>query len=311
MERRRLGDSDLSITRIGFGAWAIGGGGWKFGWGGQDEQDSIGAIHAALDAGMNWVDTAPIYGKGTSERVVGRALQEYGGERPYVFTKCGLIPGEGDQITNRLTAESVRREVEDSLRRLRLETIDLLQIHWPDPSDEIEEGWGEMIRQRDAGKVRYLGVSNFDVGQIERVALQERPTSLQPPYNLLDRRIEEETLTYCAERRIGVLVYSPMASGLLTGKMTRERIAAFPADDWRRMNENYRDPKLTENLALVERLRDLGRASAASPANVAVAWTLRRPEVTAAIVGFRSAEQVNEFASGMDVSLPSSQLDVL
>ena len=295
MDRRRLGNSDLEITRIGFGAWAIGGGGWAFAWGPQDDDASIAAIQRAVDRGMNWIDTAAVYGLGHSEEVVARAVAGYHGraDRPYVFTKCAMVWDEQGTVRKTLDPQSIRRECEASLRRLGVDAIDLYQIHWPtDDITDIDDGWGAMADLQREGKVRWIGASNFDVAQMERARRIAPVTSLQPPYSMLRRAIEAEVLPYCAAHDIGVIVYSPMLSGLLTGAMTRERARNLPADDWRRRNPEFQEPRLTRNLELVERLRAIGARQGVSPGEVAIAWTLRHPAVTAAIVGGRSAEQV-------------------
>src|SRR5438270_2995788 len=283
MKTRRLGNSDLAITPVGFGAWAIGGGGWAFAWGGQNDTDSVAAIREALDCGANWIDTAAVYGLGRSEEVVARALHGVR-RRPYVFTKCGMVWDESRQVGNRLKAASVRRECEASLKRLRVDAIDLYQIHWPKPAEDIEEGWGELAKLKDEGKLRWVGVSNFDAGQLERARAIAPVTSLQPPYSLLHREVEPEVLPYCREHRIGVIAYSPMASGLLTGAMTRQRVANLPADDWRRQNPEFQEPNLSQNLALVERLRTIGARHGKSTGEIAIAWTLRQPALSGAIV---------------------------
>jgi aryl-alcohol dehydrogenase-like predicted oxidoreductase len=291
MKAKQLGNSDLFITPIGFGAWAIGGSGWEFAWGGQDDSDSIAAIHEALDAGINWIDTAAVYGLGHSEEVVARALDRMN-NRPYVFTKCSMVWNEDRQIYRSLKADSIRRECEASLRRLRVETIDLYQIHWPDPEEDIEEGWATLAALKQEGKVRHIGVSNFDVAQMRRAQAIAPITSLQPPYSLLHREVEPEILPFAERQNIGVIAYSPMASGLLTGAMTRERIAALPADDWRKRNQNYQEPRLSRNLRLVSLLRTIGKRHGHTPAEVAVAWVLHNPAVTGAIVGARRPGQV-------------------
>src|SRR5437773_11799862 len=290
MNTRQLGTSNLHITPIGFGAWAIGGGGWDFAWGAQDDRDSIAAIHEALDAGINWIDTAAVYGLGHSEEVVARALEGVR-DRPYVFTKCSMVWDERREIGHSLKADSIRRECEASLRRLRVDAIDLYQIHWPDPDEEIEEGWATMAALQREGKVRNIGVSNFNVAQMKRAQAIAPITSLQPRYSLLHREIEEDILPFVSRENIGVIVYSPMASGLLTGAMTRERLANLPADDWRRHNPEFQEPKLSKNLALVERLRAIGARHGKSAGEVAIAWTLRNPAVTGAIVGARNAKR--------------------
>jgi aryl-alcohol dehydrogenase-like predicted oxidoreductase len=292
---RTLGNSDLRLTPIGFGAWAIGGGNWEFAWGPQDDNESISAIHRALDLGVNWIDTAAIYGLGHSEEIVGRALKSTS-HKPLVFTKCSMRWDADRSIYRSLTRASLTEEVEASLRRLGVDTIDLYQIHWPNPETEIEEGWETLARFREQGKVRWIGVSNFSVDQMKRAQKVAPITSLQPPYSMLRRAIEEEILPFVQANNIGVINYSPMVSGLLTGKMTAERIAAFPADDWRRRAVEFNEPRLSRNLRLVELLREIGNAHNVSPGVVAVAWTLHHPAITAAIVGGRSAQQVEGLA---------------
>ncbi|MHB1795580.1 MAG: aldo/keto reductase [Acidobacteriaceae bacterium] len=296
---RQLGNSEMHITSIGFGAWAIGGGDWQFGWGAQDDNDSVAAIQRALDLGINWIDTAAVYGLGHSEEVVARAL-EGRQQKPYVFTKCSMIwsrkSGETrDQIHRSLKRDSIRNELESSLRRLRMDAVDLYQAHWPDPEPDIEEGWETLAKLKEEGKVRYIGVSNFSVAQMERIAKIAPITSLQPPYSMLNRGVEKEILPYCQQHNIGVINYSPMVSGLLTGAMTKERMAQLPQDDWRRNNARFQEPQLSRNLKLVELLREIGSAHGRSPGEVAIAWTLRQPAVTAAIVGARNARQVDGF----------------
>mgnify|MGYP005834392719 CR=1 FL=1 len=292
MQTKRLGNSDLDITPLGIGAWAMGGGGWRFAWGPQDDGQSIAAIRKALDAGLNWIDTAPVYGLGHSEQVVARAL-EGRSPKPYIFTKCERNWTAEREIFPCLKREAIRKECEDSLRRLRVDVIDLYQIHWPEPDEDIEEGWETLARLKEEGKVRWIGVSNFTTAQLRRIHAIAPPTSLQPPYSILSPEIEQSQLPYCAEHNIGVLAYSPMKSGLLTGKMTRERIASMPPDDFRQRTPHFQEPKLTRNLELVELLRGIGARHGRTPGEVAIAWTLRRPEVTAAIVGLRSPEQVD------------------
>ncbi len=293
LETRRLGDSDLHLTRIGFGAWAVGGNDWEFGWGAQDDEDSIRAIHRALDLGLNWIDTAPVYGLGHSEEVVARALRGTA-HKPYVFTKCSMRWDLRERkIYRSLQAASVRRECEDSLRRLHVEAIDLLQVHWPNPENEIDEGWAELAKLKDEGKVRYLGVSNFNVAQMERIRAIAPVTSLQPPYSLIRPDVQNEILPYCLRNGIGVINYSPMTSGLLTGKMTAERVAAMPDDDWRKKSPNFNEPKLSRNLKLAGLLGEIGREHDVETGVVAIAWTLHNPAITAAIVGARSPRQVD------------------
>jgi len=291
MQLRNLGNSDLKITPLGVGAWAMGGGGWAFGWGPQDDEASVAAVHAALDEGWNWIDTAAVYGLGHAEIVVGKAVKERT-NKPYVFTKCARVWDENRQIGKRLKAASVKQECEDSLRRLGMDTIDLFQIHWPEPDEDIEEAWTAMAELKAEGKVRWIGVSNCSRSQLERIAPIAPITSLQPPYSLVSPEIESQLLPYCGANSIGTLVYSPMKSGLLSGAMTRERIAAMPADDFRQRTPNFQEPLLSKNLALVERLREIGARHGRTPGEIAIAWTLRRPEVTAAIVGLRSPAQL-------------------
>ena len=291
MEKRRLGNSNLEITPIGIGAWAMGGEGWTWSWGPQDDRESIAAIQAGLDRGINWIDTAAVYGLGHSEEVVARAL-EGRSSRPYVFTKCALVWNEKGEISNSLKAESIRRECEASLRRLRVDVIDLYQVHWPDPGPDIEEGWTEMARLKDEGKVRNIGVSNFNSQKMKRALSIAPITSLQPPYSILNPDVEDETLPFASRNHIGVIVYSPMYSGLLTGAMTRQRIANFTADDWRSHNANFQEPLLSRNLRLVELLREIGHRYGRTAGELAIAWTLHNPAVTGAIVGVRSPRQV-------------------
>ena len=293
MQTRKLGNSDLSITRVGYGAWAIGGSGWQYAWGSQDDSDSIAAIHRSLELGVNWIDTAAVYGLGHSEEVVGRALKSWPGPRPYIFTKCGLRWDSEGNVRKTLRVESIRGEVEDSLRRLSVDAIDLYQIHWPPEPDsgELEEGWSTLASLQRQGKVRWIGVSNFNVEQLRRAQAIAPVTSLQPPYSLVHSEIEDQVLPYCQRIGIGVIAYSPMASGLLTGAMTRERIANLPKDDWRKTHPDFMEPDLSRNLALVELLRDIARRHNRSAGEVAIAWTLRHPSVTGAIVGARNARQ--------------------
>jgi len=292
MQTRPLGNSDLNITPIGFGAWAIGGAGWAFGWGAQDDADSIATIHEALDLGINWIDTAAVYGLGHSEEVVAKALDGIA-KRPYVFTKCERIWDENRQIGKSLKAASIRKECEASLKRLKVDVIDLYQLHWPEPDEDIEEGWQTLVQLKAEGKVRWIGVSNFDAVQMARIAKFGPITSLQPPYSLVRRDIEPSILPYCKEQNIGDIVYSPMQSGLLTGAWTHERLALLAADDWRKeKNKHFQEPLFTRNLKLVELLRQIGMPHAKSPGEVAIAWTLKHPVVTAAIVGARKPGQL-------------------
>ena len=307
MQKKRLGNSDLELTPIGIGAWAMGGGGWQFAWGPQDDDESIAAIHAALDHGINWIDTAAVYGLGHSEEVVARALAGRA-NRPYVFTKCERVWNEQRQIQKSLKRDSIRRECENSLRRLQVDVIDLYQIHWPEPDEDIEEGWETLSKLKEEGKVRWIGVSNFNTEQLERARNIAPITSLQPPYSAISPEIEESTLPYCKEHNIGVIVYSPMKSGLLTGKMTRERIAAMPEDDFRRRAPAFQEPQLTRNLALAETMRKIGARHGRAPGETAIAWVLRHPAVTAAIVGMRSAEQVAGVAGALDFRLTPEEI---
>ena len=287
---KKLGNSDLDLTALGVGAWAMGGGGWKFAWGQQDDKDSAAAIDAAMAAGMNWVDTAAVYGLGHSEEIVGRALKNVA-KKPYLFTKCERRWDGDGQISPSLKAESIRKECEDSLRRLQVDVIDLYQIHWPEPDADVEEGWTEMARLKEEGKVRWIGVSNFNVEQMKRAQKIAPITSLQPPYSLLVRKVEEEILPFAKANNIGVIVYSPMRAGLLTGKMTRERATNLPKDDWRSRDKDFQEPKLSRNLQLVEVLKKIAEPHGRTPGEVALAWTLYNPAVTAAIVGLRGADQ--------------------
>jgi aryl-alcohol dehydrogenase-like predicted oxidoreductase len=309
MKTKRLGNSDLFITPVGFGSWAIGGAGWQFGWGKQSDEESVTAIHRALELGVNWIDTAAVYGLGHSEEIVARALASWTGPRPYVFTKCGLRWDAQGQTRRVLDAASIRWECEESLRRLKVDTIDLYQIHWPvDNMKTLEEAWTMMARLQNEGKVRWIGVSNFDVAQIRRVRPIAPITSLQPRYSLVHTEIEPEILPFCREQKIGVLVYSPMASGLLTGAMSRERIVNLAEDDWRKHDPDFNEPRLSTHLALAERLRAIGTSHDCSPGAVAVAWTLLNPAVTAAIVGVRKPEQITEIIDAAKINLTRTEL---
>lgn len=308
MQTKPLGNSDLHITPLGFGAWAIGGGGWAFGWGTQDDHDSIAAIQRSLELGVNWIDTAAIYGLGHSEEVVAKALKGRT-DRPYIFTKCSMIWNEEGEIGRSLKEDSIRHEVEASLRRLEVETIDLYQIHWPNPEPEIEEGWTTLAKLKEEGKIRYIGVSNFNVEQLQRAQAIAPVTSLQPPYSLINRKVESELLPFCQQHNIGVIVYSPMQSGLLTGAMSSERIANMPDDDWRKQSNEFQEPRLSRNLKLVEVLRQVGQEHGRSPGEVAIAWTLNHSAVTAAIVGGRTGEQVEGIIGASEFRLNESALD--
>jgi aryl-alcohol dehydrogenase-like predicted oxidoreductase len=311
MQTRKLGNSDLYITPVGYGAWAVGGSGWQFAWGSQDDNDSVAAIHRALELGVNWIDTAAVYGLGHSEEVVARALKSWSGPRPYVFTKCGLRWDAQGNVQKVLTSGSIRREIEDSLRRLSVEVIDLYQIHWPpDPdSPALEEGWSTLADLKREGKVRWIGVSNFDVQQLRRAQAIAPVTSLQPPYSLVHREIEADILPYCLREGIGVIVYSPMASGLLTGAMTRERAAKLPKNDWRRGHPDFTEPNLSRNLALVDRLREIAERHNRSVGEAAIAWTLHNPAVTGAIVGARNAKQAEGVMRAGDFRLSDAEVN--
>ena len=319
MRTRQLGTTDLQISVIGFGAWAIGGPDYAFGWGDQDDNESVAAIHRAIDAGINWIDTAPVYGLGRSERVVARALAELGSSRrPYVFTKGSLVWDAAGQISHSLKAASLRAEVDDSLRRLETDTIDLYQIHWPKPfgfegvGPDIEEGWQTLTDLQKAGKIRHIGVSNFNVDELARARAIAPIASLQPPYSMIRRAIEQEVLPYCLQHQIGVICYSPMAAGLLTGTMTRERVLSLPANDWRSKHPELKEPKLSRNLALVDTLTAVGaRLGGLSAGAVAVAWALRHPAVTAAIVGFRNPAQVGGIVGAASALLSDADLDTI
>jgi aryl-alcohol dehydrogenase-like predicted oxidoreductase len=306
MTTKQLGNSDLYITPVGFGAWAIGGSGWEFGWGEQDDQASIAAIHRALSLGVNWIDTAAVYGMGHSEEVVASALKAWAGPPPYVFTKCGLRWDDQGYVHRSLQAESIRRECENSLRRLNVDVIDLYQIHWP--TEDLEEGWSAMAQLQKEGKVRWIGVSNFEVNEMRRARLIAPITSLQPPYSLVRREVEQDILPYCRSNGLGAIVYSPMASGLLTGAMTRERAASLPEGDWRSRDVEFHEPKLSKNLALVERLRKVGQRHGRPPGQVAIAWAIQNPAVTGAIVGARSARQVEGNVGAADLRFTDEEI---
>ncbi len=308
MTKKKLGNSDLEITSIGVGAWAMGGAGWAFSWGPQDDNESIAAIRAAFEKGVNWIDTAAVYGLGHSEEVVAQAVAGIS-PRPYVFTKCARVWNEERQIGKRLKADSVRAECEASLRRLKLDCIDLYQMHWPEPDEDIEEGFSTMAKLQQEGKVRWIGVSNFSVAQLERIAPIAPITSLQPPYSMLVRGSEEALLPYAQEHRIGVIVYSPMRNGLLSGGMSKERVASFAADDFRRRNPDFQEPALTRNLQIADLLKDIGHRHGRTAGEVAIAWTLRLPAVTGAIVGMRSPAQVDGVIGALDFRLSQPEID--
>ena len=310
METKKLGNSDLQLTRVGYGAWAIGGAGWEFSWGEQDDADSVAAILCSLDLGANWIDTAAVYGTGHSEEIVAKALKQWTGKRPYVFTKCVLRWDENRKVYQDHSAASIREECEDSLRRLQTEIIDLYQMHWPpkDNGPELEEAWRAMSELKTEGKVRWIGVSNFDPSQLERAAKIAPLTSNQPPYNVIRRKIEEENLPYCLKQGIGVISYAPMASGLLTGAMTRERAASLSPDDFRSRNPEFKEPKLSRNIELVERLRKVGARHGRGPGEVAIAWVLRHPAITGAIVGARNAKQAEGVMGAGELKLTAEEI---
>ena len=308
MKTRQFGNTDMEITPIGFGSWAVGGGNWAFGWGEQDDTDSIAAIKRALDLGINWIDTAAAYGLGHSEEIVAAALKGRV-DKPYLFTKCSRVWNEGEQtVHGNLKADSIRREVEGSLRRLQVEVIDLYQMHWPDPEADIEEGWQTMANLQKEGKVRYIGVSNFNVSQLRRIMPIAPVSSLQPPYSLINREAEKELLPFCQQNNIGVIVYSPMQSGLLTGQMTRERVAQMPDNDWRKRNPEFQEPRLSRNLALADKLREIAMLYQRSPAEAAIAWTLQNPAVTGAIVGARNPRQVDDIVGAAEFRFNEREL---
>jgi aryl-alcohol dehydrogenase-like predicted oxidoreductase len=303
----QLGDTGLRITRVGFGAWAIGGGGWEFGWGPQEDEQSLSSIHRALEQGVNWIDTAAAYGFGRSEQVVGRALEGLT-DRPYVFTKCSLLEGPGRRVVHSLKRDSILREAEGSLDRLGIDAIDLYQIHWPIPEPDIEEGWSALAELKQEGLVRHIGVSNFDVEQLRRIRQIAPVETLQPQYSLIERDIEGELLPFAEREGIGVIAYSPMGSGMLTGSMTRERIAGLPDDDWRKHDRRFREPQLAQNLELVDRLRVIAQRHATTPGAVATAWTLANPAVDGAIVGFRTPDQVDPILAAANLELTDEDL---
>ena len=307
MELRKLGKTDLEITPIGFGAWAIGGGGYKYGWGPQDDQDSINTLHRALDAGINWIDTASIYGLGHSEEVVGRALKGLA-NKPLVFSKGARVWDANRNVIDDQTAGAIRQQVENSLRRLDIDVIDLYQMHWPYPADQLEEGWAALDQLRQAGKVRAIGVSNYSVEQMQRIQPIAPIATLQPPYSILRPEIEDEILPFCQQNEIGTLVYSPMQSGLLTGAMSKERIQNLPEGDWRRNSADFQEPRISRNLALADLLKQIGEPHGRSAGEVAVAWTLRHPAVTAAIVGARHPGQIDGIIGAMEFRLSDAEI---
>jgi aryl-alcohol dehydrogenase-like predicted oxidoreductase len=309
LDRAQFGETGMSITRIGFGAWALGGGDWEFGWGEQDEAESVAAIEHALELGINWIDTAAGYGFGRSERMVGRAISGLSAEqRPYVFTKCSLLEGPDRKVERSLKRDSILREAHASLERLGVDAIDLYQIHWPRPAEDVEEGWTALVELRNQGLVRHIGVSNFTVAQLKRIGAIVSVETLQPPYSLVVRDAEDELLPYAAEHHVGVIVYAPMSSGLLTGAMTRERAASLPDNDWRAHDSRFQEPALSRNLALVERLQAVAERHDTVPGAVAIAWTLHNPAVNAAIVGFRRPAQVDPLIGSANLSLSDAEI---
>ncbi|HEX4009942.1 MAG TPA: aldo/keto reductase [Solirubrobacteraceae bacterium] len=307
MKTTELGQTGLQITRLGFGAWAIGGGNWEFGWGPQDDDESIAAIHHALAQGINWIDTAAAYGFGRSEQIVGRALAGLA-ERPYVFTKCSLPEGPDRTVTHSLKRDSILREAEASLTRLGVQAIDVYQIHWPIPAEDIAEGWAALAELKGQGLVRHIGVSNFDVEQLRRIQQIAPVETVQPQYSLIERDVEREILPFAERERLGVIVYSPMGSGMLTGGMTRERIERLPEDDWRTHDPRFNEPQLSRNLDLVARLTAVADRYGATPGAIALAWTLRNPAVDGAIAGFRRPDQVAPILAAADLDLTDQDI---
>jgi aryl-alcohol dehydrogenase-like predicted oxidoreductase len=311
MRTKRLGNSDMELSPIGIGAWAMGGAGWSFSWSQQDDGDSVRAIHAALDAGINWIDTAAVYGLGHSEEVVGRALRSWSGAKPYVFTKCERAWDENRQIVKSLEPSSIRGECESSLKRLQVDAIDLYQIHWPEPESDIERGWETLVALQKEGKVRWIGVSNFNVEQMQRIAPLGTITSLQPPYSLVRPEVEKEILPYALAHNIGVIAYSPMGSGMLTGAMSRERINNLAEDDWRRRSPFFQEPLLSRNLEIAARVTALAQRLGTHPGVIAIAYVLRNPAVTGAIVGMRNERQVRELVEALTFELSDADKAML
>ncbi len=308
MDRKRLGNSDIALSPIGIGAWAMGGGGWSFSWGPQDDRDSIDAIEAAIDHGVNWIDVSPVYGLGHSEEIVGRVLARHA-KRLHVFTKCGILVTDTQQMRSSLKAESIRRECDASLRRLNVDAIDVYQLHWPNPEAELEEAWCELARLKQEGKIRWAAVSNFKVAHLERCRPFGEITSVQPSYSAVTPDAGQALLPYCQQHGIGVIVYSPMKSGLLSGKMTRARLAELPEDDFRRRAVHFKEPELSRNLALADLMIRIGERHGRSAAEVAIAWALHHPAVTAAIVGVRSRAQVAGIIGAMEFRLTQQEVD--
>jgi aryl-alcohol dehydrogenase-like predicted oxidoreductase len=302
MKTRKLGNTDLELTVIGLGTWAQGGAGWKFGWGPQDDAQSIAAIHQAIDHGINWIDTAAVYGLGHAEEVLGKALKGMS-ERPTVATKCARTWDHEGNIVKLQSKESVKREVEDSLKRLQLDVIDLYQVHWPEPEEQILEGWEAMTELVAEGKVRYIGVSNYSVAQMDLISSIQPPASLQPPYSMIKPDFEKDLLPYCESNHIGVVCYSPMYKGLLSGKVSKERVANFPQNDHRKHDPNFNEPLLTKHLDMVAELTAVAQELGITPAQLAIAWTLRWPAVTSAIVGARNPQQLVETIAAGEIEL--------
>jgi len=307
VQKRQLGDTKLNLTTVGLGTWAIGGP-WQFGWGPQDDNQAIAAIRTALDLGINWIDTAPVYGLGHSEELIGKALKQTK-KKPFIATKCGLLWNDKKEKVSCLKKESIRRECHASLKRLGVEVINLYQMHWPEPDEDVEEAWEEMAKLADEGKVRYIGVSNFNVKQIKRIQKIAPVALLQPPYSMLHREAEDELLGYCAQNNIGVVAYSPMQRGLLTGAFSRQRLAALAPDDHRLRNSDFQEPQFSATLQLVEKLQPIAQRNGRTLAQLAIAWVLRRPEVTAAIVGARRPEQIAETAPASDWNLSYEDIE--
>lgn len=312
MELRQLGQSSLRLTTVGFGSWAIGGGDWSFGWGDQNEEDSIQAIQAAVRGGINWIDTAPVYGGGISEQIVGKAIGQLpSSQRPLIATKCGRVMHSDRSIEKVLKRQSILAECDSSLKRLRVECIDLYQMHWPEPDADIEEGWGTLVELKQLGKVREIGVSNHNVHQLQRLHAIHPVCSLQPPYSMLNRSIEKEILPFCQQQKIGIIAYSPLAKGLLTGKFTLERARQLSTKDHRSRDPQFQSPTLDIHLGLVDCLRNLADKHGKSLLELAVAWVLRRPEVTSAIVGARNPSQVTEILRAGQWQLPDEDLQTI
>jgi len=308
MRTRQLGSSPLQFSVIGLGTWAIGGGDWLMGWGPQDESDSIAAIHKAIDLGINWIDTAAVYGEGRSEEVVGRALREMPGrQRPMIATKCGRIVSN-DGVVGVIKAESIRTECEQSLQRLGVDAIDLYQMHWPDPEEDIEEGWAEMLRLKEEGKARFIGVSNYNARQLERIRGIHPPVSVQPPYNMINRGVEDELLAYCGQHKVGIVAYSPMCKGLLTGSVSQQRVAALDRRDHRTRDPKFEGQQFDVHLSLVDGLRPIAQQYERPLGQLAIAWVLRREEVTSAIVGARRPEQIEQTAAAGDWELSDADV---